>query len=85
MTREVSRRLSYDPVLKGAIRPDRVGERQLDPKHVEDRVDPVTYLDDWPKERVEAEAKKTDDYLKTLGPPTDGAARTTGYKDNVNE
>jgi hypothetical protein len=65
MTREVSRRLSYDPVLKGATRPDRVGERRLDEKIVEDRDDPA--------ERA-MRGREMDDYLGKLN-VTEGVVR----------
>jgi len=91
MTREVSRRLSYDPVLKGAIRPDIIGERQLDPNQVDDRHDKVPYderIERTRKAAIEryATSRRGTDMNNYLGSivPTDGAARTTGYRDNNN-
>jgi len=63
MPREVSRRTSGPPELKGrVVRPDIVGKRGLDASIVEDRPDPA----------VKQHAVETDRYLKNFTPTEGG-------------
>jgi hypothetical protein len=69
MPREVSRRTSKPPEQKAkVVRPDIPGKRDLDPRIVEDRVDPALELE------REQYGKDQDQYLRTLG-STEGKSR----------
>ena len=99
MSREVSRRTSRPPETKAQVsRPDIPGKRDLDPKIVEDRPDPVPILtlDMEPRKLVammrvveavqaaQQEINRITGISDAMRPAEDMVAHTTGYRDNNN-
>lgn len=79
MSREVSRRTSKPPEQKGKVsRPDIPGKRDLDPKIVQDRPDPVLTID-LPivaqVNRAIQRGRDMDNYFEQLGPMTEGKSK----------